>query len=151
MIHNMIYKMLHKEILVYRYLSKYELDKILQGEIDKIGFEYAGQNVSNSHHYKLNRKYIHFFKNEVDMEYIRAYYRDHYISFYEENEFYRVCFKIPRCRLMLTKGYGVYHTLHGYDSLTVKVPEYAMDIKHFKSEWLVSYELDVKNDSCNIK
>ena len=54
-------------IKVYRYLPKNELIKMINGDTENIGSFYEKSSLSNTHNYKPNKKYLHFFKNINDL------------------------------------------------------------------------------------
>lgn len=126
----------NKGMRVYRYLNKIELNHILNGDISKLGSFFVSQKYKfNSHHYKDNEKYIHFFKDKSSMLEIRNLYR-----FYDE-KFYFCAFEIPFTKLMFHKGTG-YYASHGYDCPIESLTEFALPIKNFKPEWLSGYVID---------
>lgn len=116
-------------MLVYRYLSQEELNKITTGNIEDIGSEFH-KTTFNNHHYKQSN-YIHFFKDLSGLLDIRILYR-HY-----DNDFYFCSFNIPRTKLLFHRGIG-YYDPHNYDTDTTNQVEYALPITNFDPSWLVN-------------
>lgn len=129
---------------VYRYISENELNNIITGNTDEIGCD--GQYIKiaerkyktklNTHRYAVGEKYVHFFKSLSDIEYIRQERRDY------TGNFYFAEFEIPPLVLFFAAGKGFYTSLHGYDSFTDSVSEFAVKSKNFNPNWLVGYTLD---------
>lgn len=132
------------KVKVYRYLSETELNNILSGKTEELGSSFHAKKIIekkyntriNNHRYNPAEKYLHFFKKFSDIEHIRQERRH-----YEEN-FYFAEFEIPKLVLFFAAGKGYYNTLHGYDSFTESISEYAVMVKNFNPEWLVGYTLD---------
>lgn len=120
-------------MLVYRYVSEYELRNILQNNVENLGFEYNGSyGLSNNHKYKKGVKYLHFFKHKSAINFIRLYHT-------KENCRHFVCtFDIPYLLLFKGMGKGRYE-LSGMDYLTTTEREYIVPANEFKKEWLKSY------------
>lgn len=121
---------------VYRYLDKNELNKILNGEVSTLGSYFSSQKTKfNSHHYKDDEKYIHFYKDITGMLEIREIYRN------RAEKFYFCAFEIPFTKLIFHKGKG-YYSPHGYDIQIETQTEFALPISDFKTEWLSGFVAD---------
>ena len=120
-------------MLVYRYLSKRELDAFEEGDIDSIGAEYASQkhNFNNTHKYKEGVKYLHFFKNAGDIKHIK-YVRD------DKKEHFLCQFDMPFLTLLMHSGTG-YYASSGYDIDYETVKEYAIPTSDVKADYLKGY------------
>lgn len=125
---------------VYRYLSQEELKKILNNDIESLGTYGKKYEIYNSHHYKSEEKYLHFFKKKSAMEHIRNIYRK------LDDDFYFCTFDIPIVKLALHFGRGCYYG-YGYDYDCEYELEFALPVSQFKSEWLKSFEKDERNRS----
>ena len=58
---------------VYRYLTMDEVLDYVNGRFDKIGKTYTEKSAHNSHRYKPDQKYVHFFKNLRDLEVLQKF------------------------------------------------------------------------------
>lgn len=122
---------------VYRYLSKTELDAILEGRIEDIGQFYTRHNHQeiNTHHYKDNVRYLHFFKNKDNIKYIKR------VDFLPFDDYYIGEFNIPALQLIQSVGFG-YYAESGYKYGDVsKVMEFALPVDKMKREYLINYSL----------
>ena len=132
---------------VYRFLSEKEYLRILNGEKDKLGNSaFYGKNWTNTHHYKKDIKYIHFFKDKSSIDLIK------YIRTLEkQNDIFYICeFDIPYSKPLFHSGKGFYLEHSGYGETSVI--EYAIDAKIFDPNWLLSSEkviLSKKIDQTN--
>ncbi len=133
----------NKYMLVYRYLSENELNNIKAGKVENIGkimnTEYIRQNKLNTHHYRADTKYLHFFRNKDDIRLIKPEY------YGIKCPFYYCTFDIPRAVLFFARGYGRYIP-SGYDVDYYTVREYAIPTTAFDPKWLVSAKLDKDKD-----
>ena len=125
---------------VYRYLTEEELNNILGDRCDNIGGKYYG--MQNSFRYDKKSRYIHFFKNLSDIQYIRALKkwrieRGDYLP----TDFYICEFNIPAIILMLSEGEGVYCVSDSQPN-GIKVKEFAIKNSIFKSRWMNRYVKD---------
>ena len=121
---------------VYRYLSERELNNILNKDTSQIGARFAWHNLGvNTHEYKHDENYLHFFKNKESMDEIREMYR-----YYPQN-FYLCEFEIPKLVLYFAAGTG-YYKAHGYDFESTELTEYAIRVSKFNPNWLKEYTLD---------
>lgn len=120
-------------MLVYRYLSKRELDAFEQGDIDSVGAEYFNkkQDFNNTHKYREGVKYLHFFKNVKDIKHIREV-RD------DNKEHFLCQFDMPFLTLLMHSGTG-YYSSSGYDIDYETVKEYAVPTDDVKAEYLKGY------------
>lgn len=116
-------------MLVYRYLSLEELNKITSGQNEDIGSKFH-RTPFNNHRYSKSH-YLHFFKDLSGLLDIRVLYRDY------DNEFYFCSFDIPRTKLLFHRGIGYYEP-HNYDTDTTNQVEYAIPISKFDPSWLVN-------------
>lgn len=118
---------------VYRYTTAEELNNILQNKTEDIGHSYI-RNPSNTHRYKTNKKYLHFFKKKESIDYIKQFKRN-------EGTFYICEYDIPMLVLMMGRGVGIYRPLN-YDDYMHRHVEYIVSVENFDPSWLKSYELD---------
>lgn len=125
---------------VYRYLSKTELNNILNGNIDKLGNEFSHSKIArmNTHKYKKGEKYLHFFKDKESITNIRKLHKN------SNADFYICTFEIPKLTLFFGAGKGFYAPC-GYDLDFNYETEFAIKTKHFNPKWLKDYVLDNKN------
>lgn len=119
-------------MLVYRLMSKKELDLFLSGDMNSIGKPFPKGKLSNNHRYKKGVKYVHMFRNLKDVDFIR-YNRD------EEFE-YMVTFDIPMITLMVSSGRGLYSGIKKGEFKQKHVREYAIESKRIKPEYFVEYK-----------
>ncbi len=121
---------------VFRVCDKEEIDKILGG----VDFRYIGapgeiykrepgEVVVNNHFYEENEMYMHFFPKFGDLFYINL----------EEGKYICV-YDIPEEILNESIGYGEYKDLFTY-SLSRKVPEYCINSKKLKFEYIEQISL----------
>lgn len=118
---------------VYRYVSKNELNYILNGQYEKLGTICYGEDLSNTHLYKKDQRYIHFFKNKKSIEYIHKVFRG--------QDLYVCTFNIPVSVLIKSVGLGKYDVGRGYDNNTVTLIEFAVEVNKFRKEWLIDYSM----------
>ena len=129
---------------VYRFLSKKELNIILQGKTKQLGNFFYGRDLSNSNKYKEGVKYIHFFRKKSSIEYIKQVRTAEAKTGNHQNVEYYVCeFDIPITKLIFNTGIGTYNELSGYGQLSLI--EFAIDARQFNSKWLVNYEKVIIN------
>ena len=131
---------------VYRYLRKQELDAILKNNISDIGQEYINDNYKeiNSHHYRKNVKYLHFFKNIEDIEKLKKE------DFVQPDEYYICEFNIPLYILLPGIGSG-YYIGHGFDLPNDTALEFKIPAHKLKSSFLKSYTLDKESKGYEIR
>ena len=118
-------------MLVYRFMSKKELDLFLSGDMEKIGNTFVGNGYErcNNHDYKNEEKYIHIFRYIKDFDYIYA------VSKFE----YFIAFDIPMVTLMSSRGRGYYELNKHGKTKSKSVREYAMNTKMMKAEYFIDY------------
>lgn len=118
---------------VYRYLSKNELNALLAGDFDKVGQVYNKNEMSriNSHKYKESVRYLHFFKNEDDIAYVRN------AGFLPYGDYYVCTFDIPLFILLFGIGEGYY----GYNG-ALKATEFIVPADLMKTKYLRDFKLD---------
>ena len=130
-------------VIVYRLMSKEELDLYLSGDIEKIGKCFTKGKRPNNHKYKPNEKYVHMFRRLEDIEYIKR------ISEFE----YVAAFDIPMLVLLSSVGIGYYYKIDsGYDYYDdKKLIEFAINTKKMKSSYFKGYkkvnEIKLNKDS----
>ena len=117
---------------VYRYLDENEFKHIVQGDTENIGSFFANQS-ANTHRYKENVRYLHFFKNLNDFQYIQ--------NLKESTKMYLCEFDIPLKILFTHFGIG-YYVPSGYDCDYNSIYEFAIPSKLFNSSFLRSYAID---------
>lgn len=128
-------------MIVYRYSSPTELNNIINCKLDCVGSCFERSDV-NTHRYKKNIKYLHFFKDLKAISEIKKVRQD--------NVYYICKYDIPIITLMLGRGYGYYEGRgYKYDNSTIK--EYIVPVDKFSPKWLVDYEryerdIDFKKD-----
>ena len=120
---------------VYRYLSQWELCAILTGNMSIVGHKYNNDAFKdvNSHRYKKNEKYLHFFADKKDMRLIKK------VDFLRDADYYECEFDIPWYVLIKGMGLGYYEGSGYNDEIAV---EYKVPTRYLKKEYLVSYTLD---------
>lgn len=126
----------HNGMKVYRYLGARELGEILAGNNNEIGSFFSRKvfRWSNSHRYKKDVKYLHFFQKKEDIEKIKMLRQKIDADFY-------VCeFDIPK--KMMKKGIGRYNNARGYEHYVEKAVEYIVPSQEFDCGWLQGSELD---------
>lgn len=121
-------------MIVYRYLTLEEILDFVNGRFDKIGGVYNQKNPSNSHRYKPNEKYLHFFKSLNDLGYIKNATR-------KNSDMLIAKFDIPFSTLIKHAGIG-YYPPQGYDRDYTEVREFAVPTRKLKAEYLVSCAKD---------
>ena len=135
-------------MIVYRYLSKRELDAFLNEDMDSVGAEYyeSDKSVSNTHEYKEGVKYLHFFQSLRDLKHIeklRTQNKEHFVA----------QFDIPILTLIRCAGKGYYST-SGYDCDYETVREYAIPVDNIRPSFLSGYvsskELNTKGNFASI-
>ena len=129
-------------MIVYRYLCKEEYDNIMNLKFDKVGSVYAQTGVSNSFHYKRDRRYLHFFKNPDDMEIMQNFYLK------DGKDYYFCSFDIPMLKLIQRMGRG-YYTARGYDLDYESKREFAIPVDEFNPKWIRDVILDEKKHEIN--
>lgn len=127
-------------MIVYRYLSNEELKCFMGGRIDKLGTIYNSNNPNNTHKYKKNIRYLHFFKHLRDFPLIQKFAKS------QEGKF--ICkFDIPLRTLITRKGTGAYQSLKGgYDYDSEYVKEFAVEVNKMRPEYLVDFIFDEHSD-----
>ena len=118
-------------MIVYRLMSKNELDLYLSGNVEDIGRSFRKGKLSNNHEYKIGERYVHMFKRIKDIDYIR-FERDHFE--------YLATFDIPIITLMISHGKGFYKCIENNRIKHKHINEYAINIKRMKPEYFVSYQ-----------
>ncbi len=121
-------------IKVFRYATKEEVDLILQGRILDVG-GYCEKTNCNTHRYKCDTKYLHFFKKISSIEEIKCLKRGKKRTYY-------ICeYDIPMLVLMFGRGVGYYNSKGLYKNLTSHV-EYIVPVEYMRTEWLKMYKID---------
>ena len=124
---------------VYRYLNDRELRAILCDFKDHIGSYFNhGDKLANTHNYKINTRYLHFFKNKSAIKYIKQYHINDF------REFYICTFDIPKEILLKGVGKGTYETSDGDEHELITEKEFVVKVDDFNCEWLVDYQKDIK-------
>lgn len=120
----------------YRLLGEEELNLILEGKTSALG-EYFGKGLSNTHKYKIGERYLHFFFNKENCEYIKKVQgkvKNGESRFIAE-------FNIPLKRIIGHIGRGFYVPKQGgYDYDHDTCYELALPISIFNPHWLSRYE-----------
>lgn len=119
---------------VYRYLTMDEILDYVNGRFEKIGRVYAGKNASNSHRYKPNTPYVHFFKTLKDLEAVKR-------AVPKDGEMLIAKFDIPFLTLVKHMGVGYYEP-SGYDTDCDVIREFAIPTSKLKREFLISCAKD---------
>lgn len=123
-------------------MSEEELKLILNDEISKVGKSFV-RSGCNSHRYKKNKKYLHFFKHKESIEEIKKFCKN-------DNKEYFVCeFDIPMLILLLGRGIG-YYKPKGYDLDRSEHVEYIVQVDIFKTQWLKSFVLENNNEKADV-
>ncbi len=118
---------------LYRYLSKEELEQLLNMEYSMIGTENVNKPYYryNSHRYKENVKYLHFYFDEKEISRIKK------MSFHKKAEYYICEFEIPFYVIFSHIGVGYYANKKGEKKTDyvyeVALPTYKMRPKFLKS------------------
>ncbi len=112
-------------MLVYRICDKEEVKKIINGiSFDDIGNCFTVNSDLNTHQYKSDIRYLHFFKNYDSVFYLNV-----------TNGYYICTYNIPEEILDLYSGIGLYRDRLFFKSLE-EVPEYAVPSNEIKSNYL---------------
>lgn len=123
-------------MIVYRLLCEEELETILQQRTEFIGSHFARRN-GNTHKYKRNERYMHFFFKRENCEYVRKIQLKD--SDGEQN--FIAKFNIPLKRIIGHIGKGFYESKRGgYDIDYDVCYELALPVSVFRPEWLKGYE-----------
>ena len=119
----------NKTKTVYRYISQRELGLLENGDFESLGSTYSRKEVSNTHKYNEDEKYLHFFDSTNLPSTVL-----HSLS--KTKEF--LCeFEIDKSILSHHKGTG-YYTPQGYDFDYTSVTEYAIPTSEYNPNWLTS-------------
>ena len=97
----------------------------------------------NSHKYKNDEKYLHFFKRPQAMQMIKYLYKN------IEGNFYFCTFNIPITQLILHHGQGYYPT-SGYEEDVHTESEFAIHVDKFNPDWLTEYTLDTERQNISL-
>ena len=136
-------------MLVYRVAHYKEVQNILLFKSFRFVGDYEREyNKSNTHYYEWNKRYLHFFDNLDNINYLHL------------NEGNCVCtYDIPEDILDKHRGHGIYMDYINFEH-AVFVDEYAVPTSKLKYEYLVDikqlldcvdYEDYIENGICNIK
>jgi len=110
---------------VFRLCKEDEIKKILnQKSFTEVGQICKKNHELNSHNYRNNVKYLHFFKNKIDLLYLNTA-SGRFICTYD----------IPEEFLRQYAGQGKYKDYIAFKTLC-NVDEYAIPVKHLKFEYL---------------
>lgn len=120
-------------MLVYRICSKQEIEQILNYNeftaIGNYGLTYLNNNKNkNNHMYKLDKLYLHFFKNKDSIFYMDTS-EDRFICTYD----------IPEDILKTGMGTGKYPNYFNFNHL-INVCEYAIESSLISFEYLLKVE-----------
>ena len=121
-------------MIVYRYLTMDEILDFINGRFENIGSAYPKSIDNNTHRYKPNQKYLHFFKNLGDLEAIKR-------SIQKNGEMLIAKFDIPFFTLAKHMGIGYYEP-SGYDFDCNYIREFAIPTTKLKAEYFVSCAKD---------
>lgn len=115
---------------VYRYVNADELALLQSRSLSCLGNVFNGEQLSNTHKYDKETKYIHFFdSNNLPQRVIS--------SLPHTSEF--LCeFEIEKSVLASHKGKG-YYPPRGYDEPYTEVVEYAIPASEYNPEWFKGY------------
>ena len=120
---------------LYRYLSKEELEKIQAGEIEKIGFFYNDRQKFkrvNSHRYKKDVKYLHFYFDKKEISRIKS------ASFKSRDICYVCEFNIPFYVILPYIGIGVYESKgYGHQGLNLAVFHHINELMRVKFHFVI--------------
>ena len=119
---------------VYRYLTMEEILDYVNGRFDQIGRVYTEKNAHNSHRYKPDQKYVHFFKNLKDFETIQRFKG-------RKGDMLIAKFDIPFTTLVRHMGVG-YYDASGYDLDHETIREFAIPTTKLKQSYLVAVAKD---------
>lgn len=121
---------------VYRLLSEEELNLILERKTEALG-NYFLKMKHNTHKYKPRERYLHFFFNKQNCEYMRKIHLKDSVG----EQHFIAEFKIPLKRIIGHIGKGFYDSQYGgYDLFYDNCHEIALPISIFDPAWLKSYE-----------
>lgn len=130
---------------LYRYLTEQELKHIIANETDMIGSVYSDkENYKrvNSHNYKKDVKYLHFYFAKKEISRINR------LGFKGSSVCYVCEFEIPFYVIFPYIGIGKYDG-YSYDNPLDKVYEVALPAKKMKQKYLVNYEIDKNSGPIN--
>jgi len=128
---------------VYRYLSKKELNSILDENYGEIGNIYDDKCFKrvNSHRYSKGVRYLHFYKHREDVSHMQS------ADFLPSGDYYICEFDIPVMMLIGRAGYGFYGHSGYYGDNLKEVREFVLPAKYMKKKFLRSYTLDKSHQS----
>ena len=114
-------------MLVYRVCSGNEIIKLFNdGNFSNVG-NFFKKNTLNTHNYKSDKKYLHFFQNIESVIYIET--KGRFLCAYD----------IPNEILEKYKGFGNYMDVFNFSSL-VSILEYAIEVDEMDFEYLESID-----------
>lgn len=118
---------------VYRYATKEEVERVLCGDLSSVGTVYQKIDC-NTHKYKDNIKYLHFFKKITGIDDVK--------KLRDNNKTYYICeYDIPLIVLLIGRGTGYYDT-RGYENDVKTQVEYIVPVETIKPQWLKKYIID---------
>ncbi len=122
-------------MIVYRYASSLEMHNILNQDMSNVGGAVHGERECNTHHYKDDKRYMHFIYSLQDLDEIRSLKRNDPLDYY-------ICmYDMPK--LSLLRGYGKgYYEPHGYDTDYLSIIEFAIPTEKVKPTYLMGYVKD---------
>lgn len=126
---------------VYRVVDKKELIKIINKKTNCLGTDSLKFSCFNTHKYRENEKYMHFFLNKKPINLLPKHNGQNYLC----------TFNIPFSLLLKHIGFGYYPSKNekenrGYNSVELKVVEFAISASKFNPNWLVGVQkLETKN------
>ena len=121
---------------LYRFLCEKELKLILEGDVSQLGGRFDGLGFSNTHRYKKNERYLHFYFNKADCDYIRKVHENEAGSTIN----YVVEFNVPLKKIIGHIGRGFYHSNQDWFNSIDTIYELALPTTIFDPTWLVGYE-----------
>lgn len=110
---------------VFRLCNKEEIDKINKcADFNLLGKSYQEDSVKNTHKYDREKRYMHFFKDEISVLFLSP----------RKGKF--ICeYDIPDDILKESEGYGNYADFVNFAKI-LRVPEYAIPSEKMKKEFL---------------
>ena len=117
-------------MLVYRVCQEKELNEIMSNEsFDTVGRHYSANPLKNTHNYKDDKKYLHFFK-DLDSVFYCSTSCGNYICTYD----------IPDNILAESKGKGYFLDRFAFKHVQ-EAEEYAITTDNLSSDYLTKVEL----------
>lgn len=114
---------------VYRFVSPRELSLLQTNDLENLGTTYSRKEVSNTHKYNEDEKYLHFF-DSTDLP-------STVLTSLSKTKEYLCEFEIDKNVLSHHKGTG-YYPPQGYDFDCTYVTEYAIPVSEYNPNWLTN-------------